>query len=84
MPASTLEAFMDHGEINPNALTEGVDEARKVIDDLREAGVDYQSVVEVLEKEGVQKFADSFDELLEVIENKSREVKSQSAGQPVG
>ncbi len=74
---------MDHGEINPNALTEGVDEARKLIDDLREAGVDYGSVVEVLEQEGVQKFADSFDELLEVIGNKSRQVKSQSAGQPV-
>jgi transaldolase len=83
MPASTLEATMDHGEINPNALTEGVDEARKLIDDLREAGVDYGSVVEVLEQEGVQKFADSFDELLEVIGNKSREVKSRSASQPV-
>lgn len=84
MPASTLEAFMDHGEINPNAIQEGLDEARKLIDELREAGVDYRSVVEVLEQEGVQKFADSFDELLEVIGNKSREVKGQSAGQPVG
>ena len=84
LPASTLEAVMDHGEINPNALKEGVDEARKLIDELREAGVDYGSVVEVLEQEGVQKFADSFDELLEVIGNKSREVRSQSAGQPVG
>ncbi len=83
LPASTLEAVMDHGEVNPNALKEGVDEARKLIDDLREVGVDYRSVVEVLEQEGVQKFADSFDELLEVIGNKSRQVKSQSAGQPV-
>ncbi len=83
LPASTLEAVMDHGEVNPNALKEGVDEARKLIDELREVGVDYRSVVEVLEQEGVQKFADSFDELLEVIGNKSRQVKSQSAGQPV-
>ena len=84
VPASTLEALMDHAEVDPNALREGLDEARKLIDELREVGVDYQSVVEVLEQEGVQKFADSFDELLEVIGNKSRQVKGQSAGQPVG
>jgi transaldolase len=45
---------------------------------LREAGVDYEDVTEVLEKEGVQKFADSFDELLEGIKDKSRQVVRQS------
>src|SRR5215208_7580099 len=74
MPTSTLEAFMDHGEVNEQALEEGLDEARKLIDELREAGVDYEDVTEVLEKEGVQKFADSFDELLERIKDKSRQL----------
>jgi transaldolase len=73
MPGSTLEAFMDHGEVNPNALAEGLDEARALIGELKEAGVDYEDVTEVLEKEGVQKFADSFDELLEGIKDKSRQ-----------
>ena len=82
MPASTLEATMDHAEIlsgGPGAspLQEGLDEARALIGKLREAGVDYEEVTEVLEKEGVQKFADSFDELLEVIQSKSRQVVRQ-------
>ncbi len=74
MPTSTLEAFMDHGEVNEHALEEGLDEARELIDKLREARVDYEDVTEVLEKEGVQKFADSFDELLEEIKDKSRQL----------
>src|SRR5215207_9725040 len=73
MPISTLEAFMDHGEVNPNALKEGLDEARTLIGELREVGVDYEDVTEILEKEGVGKFADSFDELLEGIKDKSRQ-----------
>ena len=78
LPGSTLQAFMDHGEVNPKALEEGLDEARKLIGELREAGVDYEDVTETLEKEGVAKFADSFDELLEGIKSKSRQVVSQS------
>jgi transaldolase len=77
MPHSTLEATMDHAEIRP-ALEEGTAEARLFLEELREAGVDYEDVVETLEKEGVQKFADSFEELLEEIRNKSRQVVSQS------
>lgn len=77
LPGSTLQAFMDHGEVNLKALEEDLDEARKLIGELREAGVDYEDVTETLEKEGVQKFADSFDELLEGIQSKSRQVVSQ-------
>jgi transaldolase len=78
MPASTLEAFMEHGEVNPYALEENLDEARKLLYELREAGIDYTDVTDVLEKEGVAKFADSFDELLEGIKEKSRRVVSRS------
>jgi transaldolase len=78
MPTSTLEAFMDHGEVrSPSPIEEDLDDARALIENLREAGVDYEEVTEVLEKEGVEKFADSFDELLEVIRNKSRQVVRQ-------
>jgi transaldolase len=77
MPHSTLEATMDHAEVRPT-LEEGAAEARLFLEELREAGVDYEDVVETLEKEGVQKFADSFEELLEEIRNKSRQVVSQS------
>ncbi|HZC18379.1 MAG TPA: transaldolase, partial [Rubrobacteraceae bacterium] len=71
-------ALLDHGEVRGNVLEEDLDEARDLLDELREAGVDYEEVTEVLEKEGVRKFADSFDELIGVIEAKSRRVVHHS------
>src|ERR671937_1519059 len=58
MPEETIRAFQDHGEVAVT-LTEGVDEARRLLDDLATAGVDYDDVVATLEEEGVQKFSDS-------------------------
>ena len=73
MPAETIRAFQDHGEVR-DTLTRQVDEAESLLDELATAGVDYQDVVETLEREGVQKFSDSFAELLEGIETKLRAV----------
>jgi transaldolase len=70
MPLETVAAFQDHGEIRGDTLKEGLDEARKLFDDLAEAGVDYDDVVATLETEGVQKFSDSFRQLLEGIEQR--------------
>jgi transaldolase len=69
MPRSTIEAVLDHGEIRAS-LEEDVEGARQALVDLKEAGIDYDDVVETLEKEGVQKFADSFKELFSDIESK--------------
>jgi transaldolase len=69
MPQETMEAFQDHGEVAPT-IEQGLGEARKVFDDLAAAGVDYDDVVETLEREGVEKFSESFDELLEGIREK--------------
>jgi transaldolase len=70
MPFETIAAFQDHGEIRGNTLLEGVDEARALLDELAAAGVDYDDVTETLEREGVQKFSDSFASLLEGIDAK--------------
>ena len=67
MPLETIEAFQDHGEVRGDTVTEGVDEAHEVFADLAAAGVDYDDVVLTLEHEGVQKFSDSFDEILKGI-----------------
>jgi transaldolase len=69
MPEETIRAFQDHGEV-AETLTKGLDEAKRVFDELAEVGVDYDDVTAVLEKEGVQKFSDSFAELLEGIKAK--------------
>ncbi|MBA2442291.1 MAG: transaldolase, partial [Rubrobacter sp.] len=58
-------------------LREGVYEARRFLDELREAGVDYDDVTEVLEREGVEKFAASFRELIGEIQSKGRRLARQ-------
>jgi transaldolase len=73
MPEETIEAFQDHGEVAPT-LEQGFDEAEHVFEQIRQAGVDYDDVTDTLEREGVQKFADSFAELLEGIRAKSGEL----------
>jgi transaldolase len=70
MPLETVRAFQEHGEVKVGSLTQGVDEARRLLADLAAAGVDYDDVVATLEAEGVQKFADSFVELLDGIRAK--------------
>jgi transaldolase len=75
MPKSTIQAVMDHAEIRPT-LEEGVEEAKELLKRLREVGLDYEDVTDVLETEGIQKFADPFNELLEEIKNKGRQLVS--------
>jgi transaldolase len=75
MPEETIEAFQEHGKVE-QTLTQDVDGARKVFDDLRAAGVDYDDVVDTLEREGVQKFSDSFEELMDGIKAKRGELVS--------
>jgi transaldolase len=53
-------------------LESNVDEALWLLATLADAGVDYDDVVDRLEHEGIQKFADSFSELLAQLEAKRR------------
>jgi transaldolase len=64
MPRETIEAFQDHGRVEPT-LERDVDEAKRTLERLASAGVDYDDVVAVLEREGVEKFAKSFRELID-------------------
>ena len=73
MPEETIRAFQDHGRVELT-LEQGIDEAERVFERVAEAGVDYDDVVATLEREGVEKFADSFSELLEGIRVKAGEL----------
>ena len=75
MPEETIDAFEDHGEV-ALTLEEDLDEARRVFERVAEAGVGYDDVVATLEHEGVQKFSDSFAELLEGVRAKRGELVS--------
>jgi transaldolase len=75
MPEETIEAFQDHGEVAVT-IEDAIDEAKQVFDDFASAGIDYDDVTRVLEEEGVQKFSDSFAELLGGIRAKRGELVS--------
>ena len=73
MPQETIDAFEDHGKV-ARTLDRDLEAAHKVFEDLAAAGVDYDDVVDTLEREGVQKFADSFAELIEGLRGKTGEL----------
>ncbi|TWE12687.1 transaldolase [Rudaeicoccus suwonensis] len=69
MPPKTLEALADHGEPNGDQVTGRYDEAAAVLDTLEGQGISYADVVAVLEREGVEKFDKSWDELLDSVKS---------------
>jgi transaldolase len=75
MPEETIVAFQDHGEVELT-LGQGLDEAQRLFEEIEAAGVSVDDVTRVLEEEGVQKFSDSFAELLAGIRAKRGELVS--------
>ena len=69
MPEATLRATADHGKLRGDTIRGTYDESRKVFADLETLGISYDDVVRVLEDEGVQKFAASWNQFLGTIES---------------
>ncbi len=69
MPEETVKDFDDHGK--PEArLERDLDGARRVFEQLEQAGVDYEDVTDTLEREGVEKFSAAFEELVSALAGK--------------
>jgi transaldolase len=77
MPESTLEAFRDHGRVEPT-LGRNVGAAETILQRLEESSVDLFRAAEELEEEGIEKFAKPFDELLGALAEKLRDAGSGS------
>jgi transaldolase len=73
MPRETVEAFQDHGQVQ-DTLERDVEGAQQIFERFAEAGVEYDDVVQTLEREGVDKFAKSFRELLDGVAGKRDEL----------
>jgi transaldolase len=69
MPEATLRAFADHGE---TAQTLGSDSslAWRILVAAHNVGVNLDEITAELEREGVQSFCTSYDELLRCIDTK--------------
>jgi len=73
LPLKTLEAFRDHGRA-VNRIGERLDHARGIPPKLAELDIALDQVTARLEREGVDKFAASFDHLLETIDSRRKQV----------
>ncbi len=69
MPEATLDAVADHGVVRGDTVTGAGMAAQEIFDALTAAGIDMDDVVEVLEREGVQKFKDSWESLLATVQD---------------
>ena len=67
MPLRTIDAYRDHGDPAPR-LEEDVGKAQATIGILEQLGIDIDAVTQQLEDEGVEKFVNSYDQLLEALE----------------
>jgi transaldolase len=75
MPESVIHAFADHGEVRLDAVTGSYAEAQQVMDALAAVGIDYDDVVQVLEREGVEKFNISGNEMIETVKSALKAAK---------
>ncbi|HEX6195327.1 MAG TPA: transaldolase [Jiangellaceae bacterium] len=75
MPEDTLDAVADHGEIVGDTVTPNYADAREVMASLERVGVDMADVTAVLEDEGVEKFATSWNDLISSVDAKLQAAK---------
>jgi transaldolase/glucose-6-phosphate isomerase len=71
MPTETLEAWLDHGTAAADRLDSGIEPARQVRRALAEAGISLDAHCAKLLQDGVRSFAQSFDEMMAVVRERS-------------
>jgi transaldolase len=69
MPEATLDACRDHGDVTGDTVVPEIASAHAALAALRDAGVDLDDVVRVLEDEGVEKFVQSWEQLLSAVQD---------------
>jgi transaldolase/transaldolase/glucose-6-phosphate isomerase len=75
LPPATLAAFIDHGNVMSTIET-GLNEARSNMSRLKELGIDLDAITQVLQGDGVNAFAKSFESLMESIAQKTKKLSS--------
>lgn len=79
MPMETVLAYRDHG--NPaSRLTDQLERAREVMEALPALGIDIDRVTQQLEDEGVEKFNQPFDKLIQTVQSRLSDMASAHQG----
>jgi transaldolase len=88
MPEATLEAAADHARVRPDAVRGAYGDARATLDGLRSLGIDLGEVTDLLERQGVASFEESWDELVASVttrlERAGADVMPAGAVRPAG
>jgi transaldolase len=74
MPAETIAAFADHGKVVANSIEADLEEASRVLRDLEGVGIDLHCVTWQLQNEGVQKFIEPYDALMQALAAKCQAI----------
>lgn len=69
MPPKTIDAFLDHGKVEL-AVGKGIDKAKSDLDRLKSLGIDIDGICQEIQDAGVEAFQNSFDKLIQSIEQK--------------
>ncbi|HVU67863.1 MAG TPA: transaldolase [Ktedonobacteraceae bacterium] len=75
MPLETIVNFRDHGVV-AHTVEKDPKGAQATLDELEKVGIHYDQITQQLQDEGVKKFADSFHQLFQGIENKKQAIKA--------
>lgn len=81
LPFETIDAFRDHGEAGAT-LEDDCDGAERTLRRLEEVGISLEAVTHQVLQEGVQKFAEPFDKLIQAIEAKREAVAGRRGVAP--
>ncbi len=74
LPDNTLSAFMDHGTLS-RTIDTSFEKASETLVSIENLGIDLNQVAEKLEREGVQAFENSFENLLKTLLIKAESLK---------
>jgi transaldolase len=84
MPGKTLDAVADHGEIAGDTVRDRYADSTAVLDALQALGIGYTEVVELLEREGVDKFEKSWAELLTTVSDELARASVSNSAEEAG
>ncbi|MFF3572520.1 transaldolase [Nocardia jiangxiensis] len=68
MPPATLDAVIAHGTVLGDRIRGNYDDAWEVVTQLGETGIDFDDVLEQLEREGIAKFQTSWQAMIEDVD----------------
>jgi len=74
VPPATFNAFLDHGKIL-STLDKNTEQAIEQLEAFKKQGIDLDKITNQLQKDGVQSFSKSFENLMIAIEDKIERIK---------